>query len=93
MVRVAFTHHLHRFFPALAEEPTLEVEAGDVAELVGRLDARFPGLGGYLVDDNRALRQHVIIFVNGQPVQDRRRLSDPLDDHASVHIMQALSGG
>lgn len=77
----------------MAEHHTLEVEADDVAELVTRLDERFNGLAGYLVDERRALRKHVNVFVNGKPISDRRGLSDPLDAEASVQIMQALSGG
>ncbi|MCC6909007.1 MAG: MoaD/ThiS family protein [Phycisphaerales bacterium] len=93
MARVEFTRHLHRFFPALAEHPALDVNARTVAELVERLETRFPGLAGYLVDDQRALRQHVNVFVNGRPVHDRQALSDPLESESKVHIMQALSGG
>ncbi len=93
MARVEFTRHLHRFFPALGEQPALEIEARDVAELVERLEARFPGLAGYLLDDQRALRQHVNVFVNGRPLHDRQSLSDAVDSNSSIHIMQALSGG
>jgi hypothetical protein len=35
----------------------------------------------------------MLVFVNGQMVRDREKLSDPVPLHAEVHVMQALSGG
>lgn len=93
MARVAFTRHLHRFFPALGESGPVQVDSASVAELIAELEARYPGLAGYLCDDAGALRRHVNIFVNGAPVRDRQTLGDALDEASSVHIMQALSGG
>ncbi len=93
MVRVAFTRHLHRFFPALGETALVDVDSANVRALVGDLDALYPGLAGYLCDDAGALRRHVNIFVDGAPIHDRQGLTDSLDHAANVHIMQALSGG
>lgn len=90
MPRVEFTPHLRRFFPSLA---ALELEAADVAELVRALDRAHPGLAGYLVEDDGALRKHVNIFVDEAPVKDRARLTDPLRPDSRIHVLQALSGG
>jgi len=93
MARVAFTRHLHRFFPALAQTPIVQVDAANVAELIRQLDARYPGLAGYLCDEGGSLRRHVNVFVNATPIRDRQGLTDALDEASTVHIMQALSGG
>ncbi|MCB9765643.1 MAG: MoaD/ThiS family protein [Alphaproteobacteria bacterium] len=90
MAQVTFTRHLYRFFPDLTEG---SVPAESVAALVRALDARHPGLAGYLVDERGALRKHVNVFVDGEMVRDRRSLSDPLTDASEVFIVQALSGG
>jgi len=89
-VRVVFTANLHRYTGGVDE---LEADGATVAELLVALDDRIPGLRHYLVDDRGALRPHVNVFVNGEPVEDRPTLGDPLDAAATVHIMQALSGG
>ena len=60
------------------------------------LDARFAEnelARGYVLDEQGALRQHVVVFVNGNPIHDRVRLSDPVQGDAEVYVMQALSGG
>lgn len=48
---------------------------------------------GYVLDDQGALRRHMNIFVNGEPIADRTSLSDPVSDQDEVFVMQALSGG
>lgn len=91
MAELHFTSHLKRFFPEL--ESGLVLEGDSVAALLIALDARHPGLRGYLVDDQGALRQHVNIFVGERPVADRAALTDPLAPGDRVHVLQALSGG
>lgn len=90
MAHVTFTTHLARFFPSLDE---CAVDAPDVGALVATLERRHPGLSAYLVDEHGALRKHVNVFVDGRPVRDRARLSDPLSPTAKVFVAQALSGG
>jgi hypothetical protein len=93
MPRVAVTPHLSRFFPKLAERDYYPVRAETVAEVIAKLETEFKGVSAYIVDDRRALRQHVNIFVDGIPVKDRAQLSDALTEDSVVLIFQALSGG
>lgn len=93
MPRVQFTRHLFRYFPALAQAGEVEVEAQTVAEVVGALNDRFPGLADYLVDERGALRKHVNIFIGGEFIRDRERLQDPVQPGSEVYVFQALSGG
>jgi hypothetical protein len=50
-------------------------------------------LRGYVVDEQNRLRTHMVIFVDGQPIKDRERLSDPVRPTSEIYVMQALSGG
>lgn len=93
MVRVCFTRHLVRFFPALPAAEGLTVEAATVAEAVAAVDAAFPGLAGYLVDGAGRLRRHVNIFHNGHQLVDRLGLSDALAPGDELLVVQSLSGG
>lgn len=90
MVRVIFTANLRRYTGGLAET---EASAEKVSDLMEVLDAAIPGIRHYLVDDRGALRPHVNVFVDGEPVRDRVGLADPLRPGSTVHILQALSGG
>lgn len=90
MARVKCTGHLQRFFPDLTE---VELEGRTVAVVIEELNRRFPGIAGYIVDDQGALRKHVNIFIGEEPIRDRTHLQDDLDQNAQVFILQALSGG
>jgi molybdopterin converting factor small subunit len=90
MPSVRFTRHLLLHFPDLRED---RVAGETLAQVVGELERRHPGLAGYLVDDRGALRKHVNIFVNDELLRDRAGLSDPVTESDRVFIMQALSGG
>lgn len=90
MAKVTFARHLQRFFPNLR---SVEVPGGTVAQIVAEVDASFPGLAAYLIDDQGSLRKHVNIFIGNQLVRDRQTLSDAVQAADEVFILQALSGG
>ena len=54
---------------------------------------RQPRLRSYVLDDQDRVRRHVAIYVNGDRIADRDRLSDPVTDADEVFVFQALSGG
>jgi molybdopterin converting factor small subunit len=89
MVKVRFTANLERHI----ETPAAEV-AGDTVRAA--LESVFDSnsmLRGYILDDQGALRQHVMVFVNGEQVRDRSGLADAVPSGAEIFVMQALSGG
>jgi molybdopterin synthase sulfur carrier subunit len=90
MATINFTYALKRFYPNLA---TIDIKASDVNEVVLNIDKTYPGIKGYLLDDQGSLRKHVNIFVDGTLITDRTTLLDKITEHSEVYIMQALSGG
>ncbi len=46
-----------------------------------------------MLDDQSALRKHMTIFVDGQIIRDRARLTDVVGETSSIYVFQALSGG
>ena len=89
MPTVSFTPALQRFLPA----PSARVEGGTVAIALGAVFTLRPVLRGYVLDDQGALRRHVAVYVNGEPVRDRERLADPVGPQDEIYVFQALSGG
>ncbi len=90
MPRVIFTANLRRYTGGVTET---EASGERVCDLLHDLDGKIPGIRHYLVTDQGILRQHVNIFVNEELVTDRVGLTDALAPDATVHILQALSGG
>ena len=89
MPRVTFTGNLQRFVDA----PPAQVHGNTVREALEAALAHNPRLRGYLLDDQGALRRHIVVFVGGQAVVDRTALSDTAPEGAEIAVLQALSGG
>ncbi len=64
-----------------------------VCAVLTQVFAAEPRLRSYILDDQDRVRRHVAIYVNGERIVDRDRLSDPVTDADEVFVFQALSGG
>lgn len=89
MAKVVFTANLQRH----VECPPVAVPASTVHDALSQVFDSNPRLRGYVVDERGALRKHMSVFVDGELIKDRVRLSDPLTAESEVYVMQALSGG
>ncbi len=89
MPRVTFTRNLQRHVAC----PPCEVAGGTVREVLDAAFALYPVARGYVLDERGEVRTHMILFVDGQAISDRRALSDTVPEHGEVFVMQALSGG
>jgi molybdopterin converting factor small subunit len=68
----------------------VEASGGNLGELLGDLDRRYPGIRFRMVDEQDRIRRHIRIFINADQVLD---LARPLRAGDEVLIVQALSGG
>jgi hypothetical protein len=89
MAKVTFTENLQRHVLC----PPVEARGQTVREVLEAALADNERALGYVLDDQKALRKHMAIFVNGRQVRDRVNLSDAVGDDDQVFVMQALSGG
>ena len=89
MPRVVFTPNLERH----ASCPPAEVSGKTVRAVLDRVFQENPQLQSYVLDDQGRLRQHVVVFINGQMIEDRLSLSDDVEEGDELFVMQALSGG
>jgi sulfur-carrier protein len=91
MPTVSFTPALRRFLNV----PQMREVAGatTVGAALAAAFAECPGLRGYVLDDQGALRRHVNIYVGGESVHDRAGLSDPVGAQDEICVFQVLTGG
>ena len=76
-----------------ADEETVQAEADSIATLMQALDARHPGIGGRLLDDQGNLRRFVNLYVNGEDVRFLQGKETSLKDGDEVSIVPAIAGG
>lgn len=86
---MAFTANLQRHVSC----PPAEVAAGTLRDVLEATFASNEKARRYVLDDQGAIRHHMVVFVNGAQIVDRTTLSDVVPDGAEVWVMQALSGG
>lgn len=89
MISIQFTSNLQRHVSA----PAFEVEAATVGEALNRYFEHYPEVRGYVLDNQGAVRHHMLVLLDGVSIGDRRHLSDPLHADSEIFIFQALSGG
>ena len=90
MPLVTFTANIQRHVAC----PDTEAPGATVREALDAVFATNPRARGYVLDDQGALRRHMLIFLDGgEVIHDRIRLSDPIAPNGTIHVFQALSGG
>ena len=84
------------FAPALQRHVSLPPAVVDGATVRDVLEAALDGndrARRYILDDQSALRKHMLIFVDGARVADRTALTDPVQPTSEIYVLQSLSGG
>ena len=89
MVTVDFA----RAFRRHVDCPRADVSATSVREALHTYFGDQPRVRSYVLDDQGAIRKHVVVFVNDTQLRDRTDLSDPVKPGDTIHVFQALSGG
>jgi molybdopterin synthase sulfur carrier subunit len=67
----------------------LDIDASTVAEVIERLDERWPGLRDRLCEPGPALRPHPNVYVD----RERPELDTPREARSRVDVIAAISGG
>ena len=73
----------------LAGARELELEGGTVKEALIALEHTRPAVAGWVLDERRAIREHVNVYVNGQLAQGET----PVGDADRIHVLPAITGG
>lgn len=89
MARIVFTPQLRRFL----EVPDLQTDATTLRQALAQVLAQHPRLAAYVLDEQGHLRANVVVYIDGRRCADRTLMNDALAADATVHVLQALSGG
>jgi molybdopterin synthase sulfur carrier subunit len=89
MASIVFTANIQRHIAC----PAANAAGCTVREVLENVFAEIPRARGYVLDDQAALRKHMVIFVDGNIIRDRARLTDAVSETSRIYVIQALSGG
>lgn len=79
-----------------AGEPDVSVAVGDgatLSDVVGALDAAYPGIAGRVLDEGGQIRRFVNVYVNDDDIRFAAGLETPTPDGTKVSIIPAVAGG
>jgi sulfur-carrier protein len=66
-----------------------EVDGGNVREVLVALERAHPPIAGWVLDEQRQIREHVNVFVNGTQGEEQT----PVAPDDRVHVLPAITGG
>ena len=89
MATVRFTRNIQRH----VECPTREIPGSTAREVLDQYFRDNERARGYVLDEQGRIRQHMVVFIDGELVRDRDRLSDAVGPQSVIDVIQALSGG
>lgn len=66
-----------------------QVSGTTVRDALIDLEKRHPAIGGWILDERRAIRRHINVFVNAMP----GGADTPLEPADRVHVLPSITGG
>jgi molybdopterin synthase sulfur carrier subunit len=76
-----------------ANNHTVEVEAGNIGEMIANLERRFPGLKSRLYDEKGVLHKFINIYINEEDIRFLQKEATSLKNNDEVMIIPAIAGG
>jgi molybdopterin synthase sulfur carrier subunit len=67
----------------------LRVEGATVRDVLRTLEDEHPPIAGWILDEQKSIREHINVFVNGEKSREETALG--ADDR--IHIIPSISGG
>jgi len=89
MATVRFTKNIQRHVAC----PNREVAGATLREVLDEYFRTNERARGYVLDEQGRIRQHMVVFIDGEQARDRDGLSDPVTPNSLIDVIQALSGG
>ena len=66
-----------------------DLDGGTVRDVLGALEQAHPPIAGWVLDEQRRIREHVNVFVNGTQGEEET----PVAPGDCVHVLPAITGG
>ena len=89
MATVRFTRNIQRHVAC----PTRDATGATLRAVLDEYFRENERARGYVLDEQGKIRQHMVVFIDGEMVRDRDNLSDAVQPSSVIDVIQALSGG
>jgi MoaD family protein len=76
-----------------ANEATVELEPGTIADLIDQLDSRYPGFKEQLLASDGQLHRFVNVYVNDEDARYLEKLDTKVAEGDKVSLLPSVAGG
>jgi sulfur-carrier protein len=79
--------------PITAGQSEVKMEGATVGEILQKMNAQFQGFGDRVLDDGRAVKRFINVFVNEDNIRDKKDLDTELKNGDTISILPSIAGG
>jgi molybdopterin synthase sulfur carrier subunit len=79
--------------PITAGLAEVKIEGATVGEVLRKMDAQYKGFADRILDDGKAVRRFINVFVNEDNIRDRNELETAVKSGDTISILPSIAGG
>ena len=79
--------------PITGGQSEIRMEGATVGEILQKMDAQFRGFGDRVLDEGKAVKRFINVFVNEDNIRDKRDLDTELKNGDTISILPSIAGG
>ena len=79
--------------PITGGQAEVKMEAATVGEVLSKMDVQYKGFGERVLDDARAVKRFINVFVNEDNIRDKKELETELKNGDTISILPSIAGG
>ena len=77
----------------LTGQGEVQVQAGNIKDMIAQLEANFPGMKDRLCDDTGKIRRFVNVYLNEEDIRFLNQEETKIKDGDEISIVPAIAGG
>ena len=79
--------------PMTAGQSEVKIEGATVGEVLQKMDSQFKGFGDRIMDNGKAVKRFINVFVNEDNIRDRKELETEVKSGDTSSILASIAGG
>jgi sulfur-carrier protein len=79
--------------PITAGLAEVKVEGATVGEVLRKMDVQYKGFADRVLDDGKAVRRFINVFVNEDNIRDKNELETTVKAGDTISILPSIAGG
>jgi sulfur-carrier protein len=79
--------------PLTAGQAEVKIEGATVGEVLLKMDSQFKGFGDRIMDNGKAVKRFINVFVNEDNIRDKKELATEVKNGDTISILPSIAGG